>query len=119
VNGRLSAQPLKRAGALSLAPGDRLLEEGGRKDLSTPWIKRIELLDAENATEVAAREIEQMSRYKFGFLTIFNAVQIYPRLRASFAGASFTDFPVGAAAVFTKRTGKIMFARLREPMLDG
>jgi len=97
---------------LDLAPGNCLLEEVGRKGLPTSRIEGVQLLNAENATEVTAREIKQVSRYEFGFLAIFNAVQIDPRLTAGFARSAFPDLSVGVAAVFAKRAGEIMLARL-------
>jgi hypothetical protein len=111
VNCRLTTDPLDIACALRFAPGDRGHKEIAGQQTAPRRVKRICFGDAEGATQVAPRKIEQVRRNQFRFFTTFNALPKDSSLGSSFARAAFASQTTGTTAVFTKRAVPQLLSR--------
>src|SRR5579871_1425484 len=85
MNRGLTADPLECAGPLFLTPGHRLLEEFWCQLLSPARIESVELGNTESTAQVAAREVQQMRRYKLGLFAVLDPMPKHTGTRSSLA----------------------------------
>ena len=95
----------------SAACGDHLGQELAGEKLSPLRIERIGLADAEDAAEVAARQVEQLRRDEFDFLAALHPIAVDASLGGRLAEAPLAVGAIDAATVLAQQAMSILLPR--------
>ena len=88
--------------------GDHLGQELAGEKLSPLRIERIGLADAEDAAEVAARQVEQLRRDEFDFLAALHPIAVDASLGGRLAESPLAAGAIDAAAVLAQQAVSIL-----------
>ena len=91
--------------------GDRLGQELAGEKLSPLRIERIRLADAEDAAEVAARQVEQLRRDEFDLLAALHPIAVDASLGSRLAEPPLAAGAIDAAAVLAQQAVSILLPR--------
>ena len=102
MDGRLTAHPLQGAGTLPQPVGDGGVEELARQGLPATRVEGIQLIDAEDAAQIAAGQVEQVRRHQLGLVAEFDAMAKDTGQVAGLARTAMRLAPINTAAMFAE-----------------
>jgi len=110
MNGRFAADPLDISRSALSSPRNRVAKELGRENLTAAWVKRKGFGYTKHATQVAARQVEQVRRDKFGLFAILDAMPKEAHRVACLAGPAFSHLAICPAAMLAELTALVVRA---------